>query len=171
MTELLFAIGIMLVAVVLLKVRNDAKLRALSNMTEAVDVMFDKLETLIDAKSSYDDDVPDAILEISTWMVQSSRLRGIEFALALSLSRPIRQRSSDGNPLPPAINAMREPLQEVFAELVHAWITYISNKNLFARLLIRNAIGRLVEKDDHFTQYIAQIVQSVAQRKAHPLPA
>ncbi|APX14999.1 hypothetical protein [Phaeobacter inhibens] len=138
---------------------TKAKIRANNNMISALDDMFDKWGVLMDAKDKYESDVPDSIMALATWMVKTAQNRGMEWHLASSL---MEDRASNGS-APSA--SLREPLDEVFRDLTHAWFMYQANRNLLARLIIRSALGRMIEKDDHFSPYDAKLVNKVAETK------
>lgn len=124
--------------------------------------MYHHMDTLIDAKTAFDGDVPDEIMELAEYMVKCARTRNVEFSPAASLSE-WSDKNSDGNSR--LSSAMREPLQEVFEDLVHAWFKYVSHKNLLARHLIRVSIGRMAVRDDNFHPFNAQVIRNVAKRK------
>lgn len=171
MFGLIVSICVMIIGAILLKKRNEARLRADLSMSAAVDEMFSNWNTLMDAKGKNDDDVPDELIDLATWLVKCSRTRGIGIALAASLIESRGKRNGYNVKVNLLSSQMREPLQGVFQELIGAWFLYISNKNLFTRLIIRNALGRYAEKGDEFTPYKAQMAQRVAKRKAVPCVA
>ncbi|MCV2880560.1 hypothetical protein [Actibacterium sp. XHP0104] len=163
MSELLICTLIAVVLAILLQKRNEQKLRAEAHKGDAIEVMFKNLNTLIEAKSKRSQDVPDEILVLASWMIKSVNIKGIEFILAASLQ--------DGNntrhrPSPLQSKPMRTELEKVFTDLVHGWVLFVSNKNLFARFLIRNALGKRVVRDERFTPYTAQLVKKVADKKS-----
>jgi len=167
MFGLFIAICVMIIGAVLLKKRNEARLRADENMLLAVEEMFSHLNVLVDAKNHHDPDVPDELFEMARWMTKCVHIPGIEFSLAKSILDGTINGTS--NKPEHRWTQMREPLQTAYKELIHAWFQYISNKNLFARFLIRNGLGRLLEKDDNFSPYNTQVVRRVAKRK-NPCP-
>ena len=138
------------------------RISANSNMLEAIDTMDKKYAALSDAKSHFDSDVPNEVMDLANWMIANANTRGIEFILAAILSE--NGKGGNGEALS---SKLRDPLGEVFQDLVHAWVAYVSNKNLVARFLIRNAIGRRIEKDDHFKPYSANLVTKVVNKKHH----
>lgn len=163
MLELIVALSVMAIGALALKKRNEMRLRADEVMLSAVDDMYKHLNTLIDAKMAFDKDVPDEAMELAEFMVKCARGRGIEFALAATLSERSGRNSGQNAQLS---SAMREPLQEVFEDLVHAWLKYVSHKNIIARHLIRTSIGRMTVRDDDFRPFDAQVIRNVAKRNS-----
>ncbi len=166
MTGLIFALVVAAILTLVLHKRNEARLRAQQNMSAAVDEMQAKWTALYDAKERFEQDVPDKVMELATWMVKSADKSGIEFILATVLA----DRNANGATRRRSVSTeLREPLDEVFLELVHAWFQYVSNKNLFARFLIRSSLGRRLEKDETYTPYNAQTVQRVIKSEGRGL--
>ncbi|MGC1494711.1 MAG: hypothetical protein WA790_02800 [Sulfitobacter sp.] len=161
MLELLLALSLMAIGALALKKRNAMRLRADQVMLDAVDDMYQHLNTLIDAKVTFDGDVPDEIMDLAEFMVKCARTRNIEFSLAASLSERADEKTNKSSRMN---SKMREPLQEVFEDLVHAWFKYVSHKNLLARHVIRASIGRMAVLEDDFHPFNAQIIRKVAKR-------
>ncbi|MEE2635501.1 MAG: hypothetical protein VX940_14485 [Pseudomonadota bacterium] len=138
---------------------TKAKIRANENMLSALDEMFEKWDVLMDAREKFEDDVPEKIMDLASWMIKTAQSRNMEWLLANNL---MEGKVTNGSP---SSASLREPLDEVFKDMTHAWFMYQANKNLLARIIIRSALGRLVEKDDHFTPYNAKLVHRVAQSK------
>jgi hypothetical protein len=162
MLELLAALSIAVLFAKILEKRNSIRLHADKQMSVAVDEMFKHWNTLIDAKTDFDDDVADETMELANFMIKCARKPGIEFVLAASLSERSTRSSDDKQVL---ISEMREPLENAFTSLVHAWFKYVSHKNLFTRFIIRAGVGRIAVREKEIRPFEAQMVNRVAHRK------
>jgi hypothetical protein len=162
MVGLLIALCCTAIGVIALKWRNTMRLRADKVMLDAVDDMYKHFDTLIDAKTAVDQDVPDEVMNLAVFMVKCARMRNVEFILAASLGDSEGDRSGK---TPKLASTMREPLSGAFEHMVHAWFRYVSNKNLLARHLISVSIGKKTVRDENFQPFNAQVVRNFAKRK------
>lgn len=144
-------------------VRTRSRIRANENMLHALDVMFDKLDTLMDAKLKFDDDVPDDVMELANWIVENARKPRMPLYLALVILNNGSSRTQLRKP------KLRPEIEGVMRDLVHAWVSYTSNRNLFIRLIIRHALGRMLEKDDNASPFGAWLPTGVVHRDGHHL--
>ena len=164
MTELIISLAIMIFGAWLVRKRFALRDKANDSMLSAMDNMFAKWNALADAKAQRDSDVPDDIMELANFMIKTANARGMPFlVVAIVFDRNPNGLGSGSRK--PIKDDLRDPLDEVFSDLVHAWFTYTANRNLFARFLLRYGLGRHVEKDDHYTPYNAKLVDSVARKK------
>ena len=163
MIEILGGIAFIVLAILILRTYFLARSRANAAMLRNLDEMFQKWDALLDAKTKRDEDVPDELMELGQFMIKTAERNGVEFLLLSAMVDPAARKNN--SPVKGLRDSMREPLPEVFSDFVHAWFIYVANRSLIVRSLIRQALGRRMEREDKFNPYSAALVKAVEQRK------
>lgn len=158
-------VAIFAVTSALLKVFCSKRMRANEDFSRNLAIAFQKWNALLDAKIANDGDVPDSVFRLGDFMIQSINGRGAPMLLLFALANSAR--SSEQNQLADEgdWNNLREPLQEAFHDLIKAWVVCVSNRNLLIRPLIRQKIGRLVERNPVGSPFTTQVIRSAKRRR------
>ena len=162
-TVLLSVISALLV-VILFRFWMFNRLEADAKLAEKSKIMFEKLNTLLDAKDAVDEDVPDILIEQMVSLAKLSNKRGIGFKLFYAVKEAGRTGVITQTETRAAVETMRAPLQGAYKDFLQSWSVYVANTNLLARFLIREQMGKLAEKSQHDPYKSTRVGELVVKR-------